>query len=87
MKTHEVIRTINGIRYRCKDTGCSDFDRAVENRYMVANSLFTTMYQQVESYLLHSPLRKPLPEWMPTGELVNVGKEHWREREENVVGG
>lgn len=98
MKTHEVIRFINGLRYWCKDTGCDDFDRAAENRYMVAGGLFTTMYQRVERWFTHSPLRKPLPDWIPVGQLVEVDKGDWRdnsggieevldELDANVVGG
>ena len=79
MKSNEKIKIINGIRYRCRDLGCDDPDRARRNRLIVANKLFTTFYEQVESWFKHTPLHSSLPPWMPLGELPNVDKRDWRE--------
>ena len=75
----ETIRIINGKRYRCRDTGCDDPERAAENRKMVANRENTTAYLDVENYLTHTPPRRPLPDWIPTGELPQVNRQDWRE--------
>lgn len=76
---NETIKIINGKRYRCRDLGCDDLDRARRNRLIVANKLFTTFYEQVESWFRHTPLSQPLPLWMPLGELPSVDKRDWQE--------
>jgi len=75
----ETIRIIKGIRYRCRDLGCDDLERAAQNRLMVANQEHTTAYRMVEDYLTHTPQNKPLPSWIPLGELPDVDRRDWRE--------
>ena len=55
-----------------RDIGCDDPERAARNRKMVADKEYTTAYEQVENYFTHTPLDKPLPPWMPVGELPVV---------------
>lgn len=86
-KVHEVIRIINDIRYRCRDAGCSDFDRAARNRLIVSNGLFTTAYQFVEDYLNHAPLSFRLPKWLREDKIYERlgGDEGGENNEEEVI--
>lgn len=77
--SNETIRIINGKRYRCRDLGCDDLDRARRNRLIIANKLFTTFYEQTESWFRHTPLGSPLPLWMPLGSLPEISKKDWQE--------
>ena len=72
MKNLETIRIIKGKRYRCLDVGVDDLERAEYNRFIVANKLFTTFYEQMEAWFTHTPLNYPLPSWMPLGVLPEV---------------
>ena len=72
MKNPETTRVINGHRYRCRDTGCNDFDRAESNRFIVENQLFREAHMRAEAWFAHAPLGSPLPLWMPLGELPQV---------------
>ena len=84
-KAHETIRIIDGHRYCCRDVGCDDLERARYNREIVARRMFTTSYQEVEYYLTHTPLHRPLPLWIPQGQLPQVGKHESREIEDRFV--
>ena len=78
-KEHILFRVIDSTCYSCIDTGCSDFDRAEYNRYIVANRLFTIAYQMVENAVRGTPPGKRLPSWIPRGELPQVGKQDWEQ--------
>jgi len=54
--------------YRCYDIGCDDFDRAEQNRKMIADKENIEAYLKVEEALDRTPLRRPLPSWIPLGE-------------------
>ncbi len=77
-KEHKVWRYVDGELYLCKDIGCDDFDQAKRSRELEGNYAATTGYQQVESALAHTPLNKPLPLWIPRGELIQIGGKEWR---------
>lgn len=63
-----TLRLIGGRLYRCYDIGCANFKRAKENREMVANKEKVEAYIRVEEALERTPLRCPLPSWIPLGE-------------------
>ena len=71
-KEHITYRVIDGIRYRCIDTGCDDFDRAEYNRYIGEHNLFLAGYRAVEEALERTPRAQPLASWIPRGELPQV---------------
>lgn len=73
-KEHVVRRVINGKNYLCKDVGCDDFDSAERNRGMVARKENISGYIQIEAIVKAWPSRKPLPYWIPQGDLPQVGK-------------
>ena len=85
-----TIRNIDGIYYHCHDIGCPDFDRAEYNRFIIKNGLFTTFYELMENWLLNTPPSRPLPSWMPLGDIprANGRTAFWeqseRERKEVV---
>ena len=89
-KEHITIRNIDGVYYHCVDIGCNDFDRAEHNRFIIKNKLFTTFYELMENWLLNTPPSRPLPSWMPFGEIpkANGRTAFWeqseRERKEVV---
>ena len=56
------------------DIGCSDFVRAAANRIMVARNQNIAGYLDVESALRRCPRNKPLPAWIPLGNVVTVSK-------------
>ncbi len=64
---------------RILDIGCPDFDAASRNRDMVENHECTAGYQLVESVLKGWPRRKPLPGWIPQGNLPQIGNHEARE--------
>lgn len=69
-----TYRIIDGTRYCCHDIGCDDLERAEYNRFIVKNKMFTTFYEMMDSWFAHTPLKQPLPDWMPIGELPEVSK-------------
>src|SRR3972149_4251359 len=73
------VRVINGVPYLCQDIGCEDFGRAEWNRMMVASKLFIKGYLEIEAVVERTPLDKPLPHWITTGELPTVSKEALRQ--------
>ena len=75
---HIICRTINGIRYRCKDIGCDDFDRAEYNRYIGEHNLFLAGYLAVEEAVKRTPANQPLASWIPRGELLQMGRKEWQ---------
>ena len=89
-KEHITIRNIDGICYHCNDIGCNDFDRAEYNRFIIKNGLFTTFYELMENWLLDTPPSRPLPSWMPLGDIPRASgrTDFWeqseRERKEAV---
>ena len=77
-KKRGIIRVIDGVRYRCLDVGCDDWERAKYNRLIVKNKLFDIYYKELEAWLAHAPLNQPLPNWIKQGELPQIGKrEYW----------
>ena len=74
MAKGETIRIIRKIQYRCQDIGCDDFDRAARNRLLVSGKMFTNNYEAVERAIKHLPILKPLPYWIPRGELPEVSE-------------
>lgn len=75
----EVIRIIDGIRYRCRDIGCDNPVRAAWNRYIVKHGLFTTFWRELEYTLALTPQSEALPSWIPLGVLPQVSKQDWRQ--------
>ena len=57
-----------------KDIGCADFVRAAANRIMVARGQNIIGYLEVESALRRCPRNKPLPAWIPLGNMPKIGK-------------
>ena len=74
MAKGETIRIIRKIQYRCQDIGCDDFDRAARNRLLVSGKMFTNNYEAIEKAVKHLPIHKPLPYWIPRGELLEVSE-------------
>ena len=60
------------------DVGCDDFGKAARNREMVAGKHNILAYLMTEAVLKGWPLAKPLPGWIPTGNLISVGEEEFR---------
>ncbi len=56
------------------DIGCTDFTRAAANRIMVARGRNITGYLDVESAVRRCPRNKPLPGWIPLGNMPKIGK-------------
>ena len=56
------------------DIGCADFDNAARNRKLVANKECVEGYIEVERALERIPLNKPLPSWMPQGNIPQAIK-------------
>lgn len=79
MTEGETIRTINGVRCRCQDVGCPDFERARRNRERIANKQSVSAYLAIEGALRATPRGRALPAWIPLGDLPVVSKEDWRE--------
>ena len=87
MKVHEIIRIVNGVRYRCRDIACDDFDRAEENRYMVKHNLFAFSHSEVKSWFAHAKSSQSLPAWMPRGELPQArGSDQFSGGQEEPIG-
>ena len=61
------------------DIGCDDFKKAARNREMVAKKRNIIAYLMVEAVLKGWPLSKPLPIWVPTGELMIIRKKDLRQ--------
>ena len=72
-------RTIDGVLYRCVDTGCDDLERAKRNRLIVSEGLFTTFYQMMEASLSRTPLGTKIAKWIPLGNLPEVSRQDWRQ--------
>ena len=89
-KKGETWRIVDGHWRLCTDIGCDDFDRAEYNRFIIKNGLFTTFYELMENWLLNTPPSRPLPSWMPFGDIprANGRTDFWeqseRERKEVV---
>ncbi len=64
------------------DLGCNDFKGAARNRRMVKWKRNIVGYLEVEAILKNTPLSKPLPSWVPVGNLPKVGKEEYRGQNE-----
>jgi len=69
-----TYKIIDGRRCKVTDIGVDDFERAEYNRFIVKHKMFTTFYEMVERFFAHTPLGKALPDWMPRGELPQIGK-------------
>ena len=86
MKEKITYRMIDGVPCRCLDTGADDFEQAEQNRYIIANKLFTLGYVQAEEAVAHTPLKQSLASWIPQGSLPQVGKRDWRQHGGEQVG-
>lgn len=61
-----------------RDIGCEDFNRAKQNREMVTNKLLIKGYLDVEWALKLTPIKQPLPSWVPQGDLPVAHKRELR---------
>ena len=50
-------------------------DRAEFNRRIVKENLYSEAYEKIERALEHTPLGRPLPDWLPTGTLPEMSRE------------
>ena len=66
-KEHITYRTIDGIRYRCRDTGCDDLERAERNREMVAQNQFIDFWLMLEA-------RQKEEEMREIGSIIRIRK-------------
>ena len=51
-----------------------DYERAAQNREMVKHNRYSTGYEEVAAILKSWPRKRPLPYWVPQGELPQIGK-------------
>lgn len=71
----KVIREIDGVPTVCTDIGCDDFQRAKENRERIASGYASRYWDWLDHALQRTPIGKPLPPWVPQGDLPSVGRE------------
>ena len=61
-------------RIHRSDVGCDDFGNAARNRERVRKGENTAAYQISEAVVKAWPRNKPLPLWIPQGDLPQIGK-------------
>lgn len=61
------------------DVGCNDFAAAARNREMIANKENIVWWLWMESVRDKCPYSKPLPYWIPQGDIPKIGKREERE--------
>jgi len=57
------------------DIGCSDFGAAARNRQRIKSGENLLWWLWYEAVVKSWPYRKPLPFWLPQGNLPKVGKQ------------
>ena len=70
---------------RIIDCGCDDLAAAARNRRRIKSGENLTWWLWYEAVVKSWPLRKPLPFWLPQGELPKVGKHEAKELREHGI--